>query len=53
MSHEMGTVWLLSQLVSTLGNGYCISTLWNLGLAKYHFSEWSLAYKNPIHTNLT
>ncbi|MBZ3884818.1 Aquaporin-11 [Sciurus carolinensis] len=52
MSPEMGAVRLSSQLVSALCSRYCISALWNLGLTKYHFSERSLACKNPINADL-
>uniref|UniRef100_A0A8C0WDJ2 Aquaporin-11 n=1 Tax=Castor canadensis TaxID=51338 RepID=A0A8C0WDJ2_CASCN len=53
MAPEMGAMRLLAQLVSALFSRYCIRALWSLGLTKYHFSERSLACKNPIHTDLS
>lgn len=52
MSPEMGAVRLLAQLLGAVASRYCIGALWSLGLAKYHFSERSLACKHPIHVDL-
>ncbi|XP_004589917.1 aquaporin-11 [Ochotona princeps] len=52
MSPEVGAVRLLAQLMGALASRYCISALWSLGLAKYHFDERSLACKHPIHVDL-
>ncbi|XP_012869473.1 PREDICTED: aquaporin-11 [Dipodomys ordii] len=52
MSPEMGAVRLSAQLLSALCSRYCVSTLWSLGLTEHHFTERSLACKNPIHTDV-